>query len=305
MLDVGIIGLDTSHPGGFAPLIDGHDDMQLSGVWDGLDVRDSEYVDSFCEEHNAQRYEEIDAMVDAVDAAMVLTVNWDTHASLAKPFLDAGIPTCVDKPLTGSLSDLRTLAEAAENAPLFGGSAVPFHREIASLQRGANQRESISEGNERTIYAAGYNDYFYYRTHLAGIVRALADADWVEIRPAPEPGTTVDVRFENGVHATLRFDGSNEGGVFSLLDVGESTKAIQIQTGQDTFAMMYRPFIEAFCEAALGNRDDTRRVLNAGELALGAEAALSRERTVTPDSEELQAVRLDGTAFMKDYSPYY
>lgn len=296
MLDVGIIGLDTSHPGGFAPLIDGHDDMQLSGVWDGLDIRDSEYVASFCEEHGAQRYDEIDAMVDAVDAAMVLTVNWDTHASLAEPFLNAGIATCVDKPLIGSLSDLQALERAAENAPLFGGSAVPFHREIASLPRG---------GDERTIYGAGYNDYFYYRTHLVDIARALADADWREVRPAPEPGTTVDVRFENGVHTTLRFDGSDEGGVFSLLDIGETTQAIQIRTGKETLARMYRPFIEAFCEAALGKRDDTGRVLNAGELALAAEAALAGEETVTPDSDELQAVSLDGTAFMKDYSPYY
>lgn len=296
MIDVGMVGLDTSHASAFAPLLDERDDMRLYSVWDSLKVRDSAYVDSFCDEHDAKRYDGVEAMVDDIDAAMVLTVNWETHRPLAEQFLEVGIPTLVDKPLTGSLDELRALERAADNAPLFGGSAVPFHRKIDSLPRG---------GSRRTIYAAGYNDYFYYRAHVIDIVRTLADADWREVQLGNEPGTTVDIWFENGTHATLRLDGDEEEGAFSVLDVGETTNIVQIESGRNSLDAMYRPFLSAFNDSVRRERDDTDRVLNSGELLLGVEAAIEQNQPVTPRSNAVNAVNSNGDAFVSDYQPYY
>lgn len=296
MIDVGVIGLDTSHANAFAPIIESLDDMTLYGAWDACNIRDPSYVGSFCEEYDAQRYSCTSEMVDDIDAAMVLTANWETHRPLAEQFLKAGVPTFVDKPLTGSLTDLRALERAAEDAPLFGGSAVPFHADIDALPRG---------GVDRTIYAAGYNDYFYYRVHVVDVVRSLADADWSEVRLTDEPGTTVDVRFENGMHATLRFDGSEEDGAFSILDISDTTKAVQIDSGQDTLTAMYHPFIGAFRETAHRKRDDTTRLLDAGTLLLAVEAAVETDQPITPNCDAMNTVHADGEAFLADYEPYY
>lgn len=300
MLDVGILGLDTSHANAFAPIIDDRDDMRLHGIWDNRQVRDSAYVESFCEDHGATEYDDVEDMVGEVDAAMVLTVNWDTHRALAAQFLDAEIPTLIDKPIAGSYDDLLAIERAAADTPLFGGSAVPYADEFAALPRG-----TTDDDRNRTIFAVGYNDYFYYRVHIVDVVRTLADAAWTEITPASAPGTSVDVRFENGVYATIRFDGDPSEGAFCVLDVGETTDAIKVESGEEALVEMYRTYLDAFAATARGERDDTDRVIDAGRLLLGVEAAIADGHTVTPGSAAVQDVHASGADFLADYQPYY
>jgi len=297
MIDVGILGLDTSHPEPFADLLADHPDATLAAVWDGGDVRSAEHATAFCEAHGATLYQDATALVEAVDAAMVLTVNWETHLPLARPFLEAGTPTFVDKPVAGNLADVEDLATlAGSDAPLFGGSALPFHPDIDDLPRG---------GADRSLYAAGYNDYFYYRVHLTDTARRLADADWASVAPLEEPGSTVRVRFENGTHATLRFDGATDPGAFGILDVADRTRTVELPATEEALAAMYDPFVDAFVETAVGDRDDTDRVLDAARLTLAVEAALARGHPVTPDSDAVAAVARDGETFLADYEPYY
>lgn len=296
MIDIGVVGLDTSHASAFADVLAGFDDMRLRGVWDDGAVRETAYVEDFCETYDARRYDRIGRMADRVDAAMVLTVNWETHRPLAVQFLEAGVPTLVDKPLAGRREDVDAIADAAEHAPLFGGSAVPFHPEFDGLPRGER---------ERVMFAAGYNDFFYYRVHLTDTLRLLAGADWVEVAPTDKPGTTVDVRFDDDTHATLRFDGCADHGTFSVLDVGARTRTVEIPADRETLAEMYGPYLKAFRAAVRGDRDDTRRLLDSGRLVLAIEAALRERRPVHPDDEAIDGVHVDGAAFLDGYDPYY
>lgn len=297
MVDIGILGLDTSHPESFATILDQRTDATLMAVWDGGDVRTADYVASFCDAHDVTQYDDATALVDIVDAAMILTVNWETHLSLARPFLEAGLPTFIDKPAAGSLAEIDALAKCAEpETPLFGGSAVPFHPDIDRLP---------SAASGRTLYAAGYNDYFYYRVHLTDTARRLAAADWVSVTPLDGPGSTVRIEFENKTHATLRFDGSTDDSAFGVLDVADRTRTVRIPATKDALAEMYDPFIDAFLETVTGGRDDTRRVLDAATLSLATEAALTRDEKVTPDSDALSAVEQDGEGFLASYEPYY
>jgi hypothetical protein len=296
MTDIGIVGLDTSHADAFAGVLDNMDGVTVSGVWDDNDVRDDEYIESFCAEYHARRYEDLNDLSAAVDAVMVLTVDWESHVPFATTFLDDGLPTMVDKPVTGSLAEVSALGRAATNARLFGGSAVPFHSSFSDFERG---------GTDRTLYAAGYNDFFYYRAHLTDTVRLLADADWSRVTPGDEPGTTVDVGFENGTHATLRFDGSPEDGTFSVLDVGEKTNSVSIEGNQDALTEMYIPFMESFRAVIDGERDDTTRLLDSATLLLAVELAIEIEAEVTPDSEHLATVSVDSSDFLSEYDPYY
>ncbi|MFC6734132.1 Gfo/Idh/MocA family oxidoreductase [Haladaptatus sp. GCM10025893] len=133
MTEIGIVGLDTSHAEAFASVLDEMADVTVSGVWDGNAVRSDEYVEAFCRDNRATRYDDVAALAESVDAAMVLTVDWESHVPLATTFLDAGLPTMVDKPIAGTVDDLSRLTAATQNAPLFGGSAVPFHRSFADF----------------------------------------------------------------------------------------------------------------------------------------------------------------------------
>lgn len=296
MNDIGLVGLDTSHAEAFASVIEEMDQLSVHGVWDRNDVRSADYVDTFCERFGAIEYADIDELASAVDGAMILTVDWETHAPLASSFLGAGVPTMIDKPVTGSLESIETLRESAAGTPLFGGSAVPYHHQFEKLPRG---------GSDRTIYAAGFNDYFYYRVHLTDTVRYLADADWLQVAPSEEPGTTVDVTFENGIHATLRFDGSPQEGTFSVLDVADTTNVVEIDSNEEALADMYAPFLEQFHSVVVGECDELARVYDSTALLLAVELAVENHGVVTPDSDALDTVCIESSEFVMDYDPYY
>jgi hypothetical protein len=180
MVDIGIVGLDTSHAESFAAAVEERESARVTGVWDGGDVRDEAYAETFCRRHEATLYDDPHAMVGDVDAAMVLTVNWDTHRELAVPFLESDVATLVDKPIAGSLADVRALERAADGTPFFGGSAVPFHSAIRSFDL---------ERDGRALYCVGYDDPFYYGAHLVDTVCRVVDEEWAGAGPAGRCGT--------------------------------------------------------------------------------------------------------------------
>jgi predicted dehydrogenase len=296
VLDIGIVGLDTSHPKAFADRLDSHGGTTVSAVWDGGAVRTTEHTNEFCERFEATQYDEPTGMCDAVDAAMVLTANWDTHCSLAVPFLETGIPTLIDKPLSGRLTDVEAIADAANGTSLFGGSAVPFHPSIAELP---------VDRRERTLYCAGYNDPFYYGVHIVDAARLLAGADWRAVTSGDGPGIVVTIDFENDTRAVCRLDGATENAAFGVLDVANQTRARQVSGDEQTLSVIYDRFIEAFLRAVHGERDDSERLIDGARLLLAVRAALETDSRITPTSPALRRVSADGDAFLANYEPYY
>lgn len=296
MYDIGLVGLDTSHAEAFAEVMEEMEAMSVHAVWDSNDVRSEEFVESFCDKYDASHHTEVETLTSEIDAAMVLTVDWETHAPLASTFLQADIPTMIDKPITGSLENIQQIRDSAQGTPMFGGSAVPYHHKFDDLPRG---------GADRTIFAAGFNDFFYYRVHLTDTVRYLADADWARVEPGEEPGTTADVAFENGLHATLRFDGSPKEGTFSVLDVGESTNVVEIDSGEEALTDMYVPFFERFESVIAGDCDDSARLYDSTTLLLAVENAVENDEVTTPDSTSLESICIESSEFVMEYDPYY
>lgn len=307
MIDIGVLGLDTSHAEAFADVLrerepgrgaSGSPEATIGAVWDGGTVRDDTYVTEFCEEWGATRYDEPAAMVNEVDAAMVLTVDWTQHRSLAVPFLEAGVPTLVDKPVAGSVDDLDALAAAAESVPLFGGSAVPFHPAFDRLS---------DDGTERTLHVAGYNDYFYYRTHVVDTARRLAGADWTRVSPIEATRTTtVAVSYADGTWGTLRFDAPAADPAYAALAVGETTSAADVLVDEDSLQRMYEGYLEAFLRFVDGKRPDpTRSVIDSARLLLAVEVALAEERAVSRGDPAVAAMAPSTESFLEDYEPYY
>ncbi len=288
MIDLGILGLDTSHPGAFADVIEAHEAASLAAVWDGGDVRDEEYVTEFCGRHDATHVNEPGDMLEAVDAAMVLTVNWDDHPELAKPFLDAGMPVFIDKPIAGRLSDVQAIREAADGARLFGGSAIPHHPELAALEAGQRRR----------TFAIGYNDPFYYGVHLTDTLRWLAGGDWTCVAPGHD-ALTATVYFQNGSTAVIDVDGPDAFGEFGFLDVTDEVAAVT--TGGGGSGTLYERFIGHVIEGIRSGRDECQWLLDAATLLLGVHAAWEYRQPVTPASPALEAVDVSGADFLERY----
>jgi len=294
MIDIGILGLDTSHAESFAETISARDDVTLSGVWDNGDVRDATYARDFCADYGAVQFDEPASMIGEIDAAMVLTVDWDMHTPLATEFLANDVPTLIDKPIAGNTGDLSEIE--ATGTAVFGGSAVPYHECFEQLPQ---------NGTDRTLYAAGYNDYFYYHVHLIDTIRMLAGANWQRVSEGPEPGTTVDIDFKNGTYATLRFDGSSEASTFSVLDIGKTTETVEIESTPETLRNMYESYIQTFLAVVKGGRDVTDRVLDSARLTLAVEAAIENDGPIVPGCERLDRFEIRSEDFIDEYSPYY
>ena len=295
MIRLGFIGLDSSHPRTFAETLDrlDHDPpASVSAVWDGGDVRDDAHVEQFCREFDATRYDEPTEMIDDVDAVMVLTVDWDTHASLAVPFLDAGVPTFVDKPIAGTVADVTAIADAASGTPLFGGSAVPYHPAIESLP---------AAETGRTFFATGYNDPFYYGAHLVDVTRSLAGGDWACVQPSTTPGKTVTVLFEDDSHATLQFDAPSEVSAYAVLDVTDSARTAFVDNQGTRKMEMYDTFLSTFLDTVVGNAESADWLLDSASLLLAVTRVLEDGRPITPRSDRLESVDVDGRSFLESY----
>lgn len=297
MIELGLLGLDTSHPETFASILDDRADVSIAAVWDGGDVRDRGYTREFCEHYDASRYDDPHAMVDDVDAAMVLAVDWNAHRRLATPFLEAGVPTMIDKPLAGSVADVHAIERAAMRggAPLFGGSSLPFHPSVSSL----------ADTTPETAFSVGYGDSFYYGVHLVDTVRLLAGADWTRVAPNGGPGRIATIDFADGSSAMLRFDGPDGDGTFGFLTVGERTQTVQVGSSSDELERMYEPFLDEFLAVARGERDDRNRVVDSGILLISVQAAFDTEEPVTPDTGTLESTEIDSESFVASYEPYY
>lgn len=291
-LQIGILGLDTSHAGMFADDLVESEDATVAAVWDGGDVREESYVGEFCEKYGAVSYDEPSSMVGEVDAAMVLTVDWDTHRDLATLFLEADVPTFVDKVIAGSVTDIEAMADAAGDTPLFGGSSIPFHPEIEAFPR---------DVSGRTLFAAGYNDPFYYGVHVVDCARVIAGAPWARVEPVDGPGIRVEVAFENDARIVLQFDGGTDEPAFGFLDVADRTCTACISPGAG-YGEMRESFFDAFVASAYGERDDSDRILDAATLQLAIHAALDAGETVTPGDEILSEYHADGTAYATLYA---
>lgn len=297
MIDIGLVGLDTSHAEQFAELLRNRNDTNVGGVWDSGDVRDDRFVERFCEEYQTPLYDEPTGMIDTIDAVMVLTVDWDRHRPISERYLEAGVPTFIDKPIAGTVIDIESMRRVVrrEGTPLFGGSAVPYHPSLETMR---------ADRDVHDLFSAGFNGPFYYGVHLTDTVRRICGSDWCRIEPTPHPATTT-VMFEDGSNATLRFDGPTEDAAFGLLDIGQTIRTAYIGESEDELERMYEPFIDAFVETIRRDRDESDRLLDAATLVLGVQAVLKTGRVVKPDSATLYDVDEDGTAFADVYEPLY
>ena len=175
-LRIGLVDLDTSHPGSWAPLLRalGH---VIVGVYDGGTVWDTGYAAQFAAEHAIPHvFDSLDAMASAVDVAIVHSCNWGLRLARAEPFLRAGKGVLLDKPLAGNRRDVERLLEwSARGGRVCGGSALRWGHEIADYQA----QPAEDRGVVHTVFVGCGVDEFNYGIHaytlLAGIMGGGAE----------------------------------------------------------------------------------------------------------------------------------
>jgi predicted dehydrogenase len=175
-------------------------------------------------------------LIGSVDALIVTNRDGALHREHAVPFLAAGIPVWVDKPLAASTADARAILDAAQDTLVTSYSAVRWVADadaIAAAQVGEVQTVTVTGPADPD---SEYSGIFFYGIHVADLAQRLAPGE-----PGPveveHVGSTIVARYRsNGVLVTLQFvKPRDEGRVpFHAAVVGRTGLASQaIQLDED------------------------------------------------------------------------
>ncbi len=227
MIKIGILGMTegNAHPYSWSAIINGQFDgdaitklgypalaaylqankgtlglnaARVTHVWTQDDALSQSIATSAGIAHVAGRYED---MIGQVDAIMLLRSDIENHVKMAAPFLDAGIPIFIEKPLAGSLEDLDYFAaQVAKGRLIMSCSSMRYSSEAITAKI-----EMAAIGKPELIIATGKKDWLNYGVHMLECIMMLLDeARPVSVRHIGESGKDiVHITFPDGLQVMV------------------------------------------------------------------------------------------------------
>jgi predicted dehydrogenase len=196
MLNIGILGSDNSHAERFSEILNlpehssylPDSDARVVAIW-GQDAARTQAV---ARNVGIDRIvDEPTAMLGDVDAVICVTRHGGLHRELVAPYLEAGIPTFVDKPLATSPDDARALVALAQRTgtPFSSFSTVQFaadaQRFLAASQKlgGVQVGLYVGPASRRNPYGG----VIFYAIHCIELMLAAqgTGVQWVHAVEGP------------------------------------------------------------------------------------------------------------------------
>ena len=189
---VGLLGIENSHSAAYTRLWQGEvpPEERVAGarvvacLFQGRTDQDAEDEKKFLAQLQEMGVQKVvrkpEEMLGLVDAVAVVARDGNEHLALAAPFLRAGLPTFVDKPLATDLAVARQIVALAREhgAPLFSASAVRYYHEVTDYQ---GYREELGAVRTGSVWSPASRDLAFYGIHAVEIMGALwgPGAEWV------------------------------------------------------------------------------------------------------------------------------
>ena len=149
-------------------------------------------------EHIAGSLEE---MAGQVDAVLLSRDDAENHVVMARPFIDAGLPIFIDKPLALTIPEIDYFAnEFAKGKIIMSCSSMRYANECMVARQ-----ELASIGKLELVTAVGKKDWNKYGVHLLeALFSILDDPCPVSVRHIGQTGRDIVlVTFENGLQAVV------------------------------------------------------------------------------------------------------
>jgi len=227
MIKIGIIGMSpgNAHPYSWSSIINGafdaeeitkvgypavanyleanKDTLGISGtkvtcVW----TQDREMSESIAKSSKIpQLVNNLEDMVPLVDAILLSRDDPENHVAMAKPFLEAGIPVFIDKPLAITREDLQYFAdENAKGKLIMSCSSMRYANEARIVKQ-----EIDSLGKLELATAVGKKDWIKYGVHIVeGLFSVLNDPKPIAVRSIGKTNKEiVYIEFADGFQATI------------------------------------------------------------------------------------------------------
>ena len=134
MFRIGTVNIDTSHAPAFAEIFLKDGRAGYTAVYNDA-FRTDEEVDAFIKKFGLKkRYYSLEEMAKNIDIAFIQGCDWDRHIELSMPFINAGVPVFIDKPIVGNMRDINIIEKlASEGATILGTSALRYTYEHDSF----------------------------------------------------------------------------------------------------------------------------------------------------------------------------
>ncbi|MCC7045288.1 MAG: Gfo/Idh/MocA family oxidoreductase [Alphaproteobacteria bacterium] len=308
-LRLGILGLSpgNGHPFSFSAIVNGYDDkafgesswpvihdylrrrqpdefglgdVQVTHAW----TQDADTTRKLCAASRiAHAVADPKDMLGRIDAAVVARDDQESHWLLARPFLEAGLPVFVDKPLSTDPAILARFRPYLESGKLMSCAGLRYAGELDEARR-----DIAGYGEIVAMRAAVINGWETYGIHLLEAILGLPSARPVAVSCARNRHEQIRVHMDQGWLATIDCLGEVPP-QFSLTIHGRArTSTHELR---DNFTAFKR-LLTAFVGMARGGKPaippaDTLCVMKT--LIAGRRSATTGGRMV-----ELAEVRIDG-----------
>jgi predicted dehydrogenase len=237
MINLGIVGVspENGHPYSFSSIINGYDgdaiantgwgvirsylderdpseigfsDAQVTHVWTQNDEH-TKWLQQGCKIPHA--VSKINDFVGTVDGVIIARDDYERHAEMALPLLNAGLPVFVDKPLSVDPIELRELRPFLQKGRLMSCSGLRHARELDA------PRSQIEEyGDLKLVRGAVLNDWEKYGTHLLDAIFPVLPSSPTAVAARPgahdaytvsmSDGTTVEIDAMGEIPLTFQVD---------------------------------------------------------------------------------------------------
>lgn len=179
MLRIGIVDFDTSHVVEFTKRIN-HieiaEDQWVEGARvvagvPGTSLLSPERVPGYTAQLKAMGvplFERATDIIDKIDAVMIESVDGSVHLERARPFLERGMPTFVDKPFACSVADAEVMVDLAArtHTPLFSSSSLRYATEVHAAIKNVGTVLGAATYGPAPLDATGRNPgLFHYGIH--------------------------------------------------------------------------------------------------------------------------------------------
>ncbi|PWU56249.1 oxidoreductase [Micromonospora sp. S4605] len=283
MARIGLVDLDTSHPGAFTPLLRamGHD---VVAVWHHAPA------DDFARRHDIPHvFDDLHKMAEAVDIAVVSGADWSTHVERVAPFVAADRAVLLDKPFAGNAAHLaRLVAWTDHGARLSGGSSL---------------RWAVEQDPDADFAFTGCSGHeFDYGIHAYSLLHGLLGPGMRQARWLGGRGQhRIEIRWADGRTGMVSLGETEVRHPFhATILSGRSVRHLEISP-----STLYPALLEAVVPYLAGQAPNPLPMADLVEPELAALAALhSRHkggRWVDLHDPELIGVQYDGPAFAAAY----
>lgn len=227
MIKLGIVGMSegNGHPYSWSAIVNGDYDQKemancgyagipvyLNANRDTLGIEGARVTHVWAQDRKISEHiakaslidnvvDKLEDMIGQVDAVMLTRDDPENHVAMAKPFLDAGVPLFIDKPLAIDTNDLEYFKEQVSKGKfIMSCSSMRYAAESQAVRT-----EYAQLGKIELATAVGKKDWTKYGVHmLEGLFALLDDPKAVSVKHiSTSHKDIVYIEFETGLVATV------------------------------------------------------------------------------------------------------